>query len=250
LRRTLLAIGLAAVLLVATGRDLRAQGRETSPLAISQFVERYFAAWNGHDSAALARNYDADGEATDSTGLTVRGRDAIEAAARTAFGDTFKDAEIHFVRIDSRDVAPGIAAIDVRWWIFGATAPHWERKQYGLSAWVAELNRGEWRIVAAHDQLLAAPADPREASPSPSPPPAPSVRSPAPAAPAAPAARIVRPVLPAPPRSPSPSPSPRPSRSPSPLPSASPSPSPSPSASPSPTPAPFASRPGLPPAER
>jgi uncharacterized protein (TIGR02246 family) len=231
------------VLLVASGRDLRAQGKETSPLAISQFVGRYFAAWNGHDAATLARIYEADGETTDSTGLTVRGRAAIEAAARAAFSDPFKDAEIHFVRIDSRDVAPGIVSIDVRWWVFGATAPRWERKQYGLSAWVAQLDRGEWQIVAAHDQLLGAPAGSPAASPPPSPPPA--VRSPAPAAPAA---RTVRPVLPAAPRSPAPSQYRSPS--PSPSPSLSPSPSPSPSPSLSRTPAPFASRPSLPPNER
>jgi uncharacterized protein (TIGR02246 family) len=178
LKRPLFALGLAAALLAATGRETRAQGTESSPLAISQFVERYFAAWNGHDAATLARIYDTDGETTDSTGLTVRGRDAIEAAARAAFADPFKDAEIHFVRVDSRDIAPGIVTVDVRWWIFGATVPHWERKQFGLSAWVAELYHGDWQIVAAHDQLLAAPpAASREAPPSPArPAPAPSPR--------------------------------------------------------------------------
>jgi uncharacterized protein (TIGR02246 family) len=241
LRRPLAALGFAVALLLATGPGAFAQGKDASPFAISQFVERYFAAWNGHDAAALAQVYGADGEATDSSGRTVRGRDAIEAAARTAFDDAFKDAQIHFVRIDSLDVAPGIVTIDVRWWIFAATAPRWERKQYGLSTWVAELNHGTWQILAAHDQLLAAPPAP---SPEASPSPAPVERSPEPAA------RTVRPVLPATLRSPSPPPRRRPS--PPPAPSASPSASPSPSPSPSPTPSatPSPARPGPPPNEK
>jgi uncharacterized protein (TIGR02246 family) len=168
LRRALAAFGLAAALLLAAGRSSLARGEDDSPFALTMFVQRYFAAWNEHDPSALARVFSEDGEATDTLGQTVRGRAAIEAAARPLFNGVYKDAQIHFVRIDTRAVAPGVVAIDVRWWIVGATTSGWERKQYGLSAWIAKLDRGEWQIFAAHEQLLAPPAlAPPPASPGP-----------------------------------------------------------------------------------
>lgn len=169
MKRALAALALVAALFLAAGGAGSARGEKDTPYALTLFVGRYFSAWNGHDPSALARVFNADGEATDSTGRSVRGRDAIEAAARAAFADAFKDAEIHFVRIDTREVAPGVEAIDVRWWIFGATAPHWERKQYGLSSWVAQRSHGEWQILTAHEQLVANPETPPPATPSPSP---------------------------------------------------------------------------------
>jgi uncharacterized protein (TIGR02246 family) len=165
LRRTLAGLGLAAVLLLASGQAGVARGTDDSAFILTLFVQRYFAAFNRHDAAALARVFSGDGELTDAAGQNVRGREAIEAAARSAFGSVFKDAEIHFVRIDTRQLARDLVALDVRWWIFGATAPHWGQTQYGLSAWIAAKRDGEWQILAAHEQLIDAPATPAPSAP-------------------------------------------------------------------------------------
>ncbi len=181
MRRALAAAVLAAALLLASGRNGYARGAEDSAFVLSLFVESYFAAWNRHDATALGRSFSDDAESTDTTGLTLHGSWAIMAAARAAFSDPFKDAQIHFVRIDSRSLAPGVVAIDVRWWIYGATAPQWERKQYGLSSWVAAKQRGQWRIVTAHEQLVSAPetpAPPTPSTPSAAPAPRPAPRHP------------------------------------------------------------------------
>lgn len=110
-RHLLWLMALSALAIATTAGRARAQGSPKEEAAIAKSAEAFIEAFHNGDAKALAQFWTANGDYTDQSGKTLKGRGAIESTFASFFSE-HKGAKL---RIDShalRFVTPDVAIED------------------------------------------------------------------------------------------------------------------------------------------
>lgn len=126
--------------------------------ALATLTDAFVAAWNVHDPVAFANLFTDDAQFTNPSGVFVSGRPAIQAFHANVFGTVFAASSQRFLSVAPQPLATGLATVDVRWAIAGATVPTWPPTQYGLLNWVLKMQAdGSYRIAIMHNTIVPPP---------------------------------------------------------------------------------------------
>src|SRR6478609_4789466 len=91
--------------------------------AIHMVIERLARAWNVHDPKAYSLAFAEDADFTNVFGQSFHGRQAIEAQHAPIFLTMFKSSRLSTERPVVRMISNSLAAVDVIWFMTGATDP-------------------------------------------------------------------------------------------------------------------------------
>ncbi len=119
-------LSIAMLSLAAYSIGLLAQDRQKDEAAIRALNEKFAAAWNKADGAAMAATYAEDGCLIDPFGVEARGRQAVQSLL-TQTVTTFLKGSTTRVTIDYiRFLTPDMAFVDATQFINGAMSPEGE----------------------------------------------------------------------------------------------------------------------------
>ena len=116
---------------------------------IGEHFDRFAAAWNRGDAAALAGTYVEDGVLIDPFGNAARGREEIEALLARTLSGPLKGSQTFFTIQEVRSLAAGVALVDGTQMVTGIVGPD------GAAAPDVELHvvvamtgrKGQWQFV-------------------------------------------------------------------------------------------------------
>ena len=86
-------------------------------------LDRFAAAWNGRDAAALAALFDDDADFVNVVGIRWRRRRAIEKAHDYAFKRFFRDSRITVEEVSVKYLGVDAATVHGQWRMEGQRAP-------------------------------------------------------------------------------------------------------------------------------
>lgn len=115
---------------------------------IQQVIERWEAAWNRHDMAAMARLVTDDADFVNVWGMHWHGRERIEQEHAERHRMQFKDSVWTTEEVKLQFLSPGVALVHLAWSM---------QARKGLFTWVMLEEQGSWRIRAAHNTNVVAP---------------------------------------------------------------------------------------------
>ena len=157
MRQPWLKVALALVLASicgAPGRLLaQTSSEEADSAAIRQLVARFIDAFNHHDAQGWAAPFLEDGDFTNVTGLTLRGRSKVEERFRGLFAGPLKDAHRSATVRHTRFVRPDVAAVDAEWELVGSKAADGQENpvRKGMFTWVMVKQNGQWMFADFHE---------------------------------------------------------------------------------------------------
>lgn len=134
---------------------------KTPEQGIWDAIEKFKAAWNIHDAAALAGVFANNADFTNVFGQQFHGRAAIKGQHTSIFTSLFNASSISILKTYIRFLNETLAAVDVTWNMSGAKDfmgnPWPDRK--GLMSLVMQKQYEEWLILVMHNiDLPAVPA--------------------------------------------------------------------------------------------
>jgi uncharacterized protein (TIGR02246 family) len=114
-------------------------------------------AWNAHDMNALGAAFHGDATFVNVVGTYMRGRQEIERLHGAAHAGPYRKSALSMTVQDARQVVPGLIVTHVSSEVRGdERAPGQARK--ALATFVIEHRAGDWKIIAAHNTIVVAPA--------------------------------------------------------------------------------------------
>ena len=117
----------------------------------------FATAWNQHDMVALGRQFHDDAMFVTMAGSYMRGRAEIERQHGTVLAGPYRNSTLHVEVEDASELVPGVIVAHVRGEVRGDDwSPDDVRK--ALLTLVIERRAGLWRIIAAHNTAVVAPA--------------------------------------------------------------------------------------------
>lgn len=130
--------------------------------AIRSVVDHLIAAWNRHDAHALAALLSTDADFTNARGVTVSGREHMEAIHAQSFATVLKESQLEQAEIRTRFLRSDVASVDVPWQMTGMTDADGKAlpARNGLISLVMVRDAGHWEIVVMHNLDLCAGALP------------------------------------------------------------------------------------------
>jgi uncharacterized protein (TIGR02246 family) len=122
-----------------------------------ELASGFAAAWNQHDMTALGRQFHDDATFVSMAGSCMQGRAEIERQHATVLAGPYRNATLQVEVEDTRELAPGVIVARLRAEVRDDDlAPGEVRK--ALLTLVIERRAGLWRIIAAHNTAVVAPA--------------------------------------------------------------------------------------------
>ncbi len=146
-------LGVVALNVIAAG----AFAADTATQAIEKRTGQFVAAWNRHDSKAIAALFLPDGDLINPFGQWARGHDEVAKLLAQEQSTVMKATTMTTDAIAVRAPAPGVALADWDVTVAGMTAPDGSvmpaMKFHGAFVWV---KKGEtWSIMAGRPMLPA-----------------------------------------------------------------------------------------------
>jgi uncharacterized protein (TIGR02246 family) len=125
---------------------------------IERAIEKLVKAWNMHDPGTYSLVFSEDADFTNVFGQTFHGRKGIEAQHAPLFLTMFKSSRLMTDNPKVRLIGCNLAAVDVMWYIKGATDPLGNARpdRKGLMNLVMRNEAGNWRILIMHNMDLPA----------------------------------------------------------------------------------------------
>jgi uncharacterized protein (TIGR02246 family) len=126
--------------------------------AIKMTIDRLARAWNVHDPRSYSLTFAEDADFTNVFGQSFHGRQAIEAQHAPIFLTMFKSSHLSTERPVVRLINKDLAAVDVTWYMKGATDPvgnAWPDRK-GLMNLIMRNEGGHWLILIMHNMDLPA----------------------------------------------------------------------------------------------
>ena len=115
-------------------------------------------AWNQHDKEALGRLFHDNADFVNVVRVHMRGRQAIEGGHAATHAGPYRSSTRQVTVDDAREVVPGAIVAHFYSQLEGdARAPGETRRT--LMTMVLEQRVAAWKIVAAHNAGIAAPAN-------------------------------------------------------------------------------------------
>lgn len=155
--RSWLKLGLALVLVWVCSAPCRllaqTSSEEVESAAIRQVVARFMDAFNRHDAQGWAAPFMEDGDFTNVTGLTLRGRGKVEERFSRLFAGSLKDARRSATIRHIRLVKPDVAGVDAEWELVGSKAADGSENpvRKGMFTWVMVKQNGQWMFADFHE---------------------------------------------------------------------------------------------------
>ncbi len=146
-----------ALLGLAAPSPAEVQGDPEDIAAINALLAENVVALNKHDSIGASKQYMADAEFTNVTGIQVKGAADIEKFLAAGFATRLKAATWRPLNITVRFIRPDVAIVHVTSEISGflkpddSTAPPHKE----LSIRVFQKDSGAWRVAAFHNTTVA-----------------------------------------------------------------------------------------------
>lgn len=118
-----------------------------------QIADRFAAAWNARDAAALAALFADDADFVNVVGLWWENREDIRRAHDYGLRTFFRDSTMSVRRTKVRELAEGLAVVHARWRLTGqlATSGGEADIRWGVMVFVVERRGAEWIAVTAHN---------------------------------------------------------------------------------------------------
>jgi uncharacterized protein (TIGR02246 family) len=124
---------------------------------VRTLTDQFVAAWNKHDTVALAAIWTEDGDHGEPDGRTVHGRAEIQKLFALEHGSVFKKSELNLVVERVRLVSDDVAVADGTYELFNATDPAGRaigtRTGYFINILVKK--GGVWKVSASRLMLPA-----------------------------------------------------------------------------------------------
>jgi uncharacterized protein (TIGR02246 family) len=117
----------------------------------------FAAAWNQHDMSALGRQFHDDAIFVSMAGSYMRGRAEIERQHGAVHAGPYRNSTLQVEVEDARELVPGVIVAHVRAEARGDDRSPGEVRK-ALLTLVIERRADLWRIIAAHNTAVAAPA--------------------------------------------------------------------------------------------
>ncbi len=153
MKKTLLVV--IALNLIAVG----AFAADTAAQGIEKRTGEFVAAWNGHDSNAIAALFAPDGDLINPFGRWAKGRDEVAKLLAEEQSTVMKATTMTTDAITVRTLAPNVALADWDVTVTGMTASDGSVmpavKFHGAFIWVKK--GGAWLITAGRPMLPASP---------------------------------------------------------------------------------------------
>jgi uncharacterized protein (TIGR02246 family) len=123
---------------------------------IKETVQRLLEGWNCHDVQAFAALFAEDAEVTNVQGVTVQGRDGIEAFHAPYFKSIFANSHLNSDELSVRMLKPDLAVVDIHWSMTGARGLSGNERplRKGLMSLVLVAEHGNWLIAVMHNMEL------------------------------------------------------------------------------------------------
>ena len=148
-------LGVVALNLFALG----AFAADTTTQAIEKRTGEFVAAWNRHDSKAMAGLFLPDGDLINPFGRLAKGRDEVARLFADEQSTVMKATTMKTDAITVRTLAPDVALADWDITVTGMTAPDGSVmpavKFHGAFVWAKK--GGTWSVMAARPMLPASP---------------------------------------------------------------------------------------------
>lgn len=129
-------------------------------------IERFVAAWNARDAAALAALFDDDADFVNVVGIWWRRRRAIEKAHDYALKRFFHDSHITIEEVSVKHLGADAATVHGRWRMEGQRAPDDTvlDPRRGIMLLVLRRTGDGWTIAAAQNTDIVPGAETMAAS--------------------------------------------------------------------------------------
>lgn len=137
-----------------------AQDRQKDEAAINALNEKFAAAWNKADGAAMAMTYAEDGCLIDPFGNEARGRPAVDSLLTATVTMSLKGSTTSFAIEHIRFLAPDVAFVDATQTISGVVSPEGEplpEMQFHLVLSMIEKGGKWWYVDARPYQFMPPP---------------------------------------------------------------------------------------------
>lgn len=130
-------------------------------------LERFAAAWNARDAAALAALFDEDADFVNVVGIWWRRRRAIEKAHDYALNRFFRDSRITVEAVAVKRLGADVATVHGRWRMEGQRAPDDAvlEARRGMMLLVVRRTGDGWSIAAAQNTDIVPGAETMAATP-------------------------------------------------------------------------------------
>jgi len=124
--------------------------------AIRQAVKQVEDGWNAHDGKAFAAPFAADADYVIVNGMTLKGREAIEAGHTQIFTTIYKDSRNAATIKSVRFLRPDVAIVHVEWNLeFKAGGE--ARQGHAMNTMVMAKEGGKWHIAAFQNTPIQPP---------------------------------------------------------------------------------------------
>jgi len=129
-------------------------------------IERFVAAWNARDAAALAALFDDDADFVNVVGIWWRRRRAIEKAHDYALKRFFRDSRITIEEVSVKHLGADAATVHGQWRMVGQRAPDDTvlEPRRGIMLLVLRRTGDGWTIAAAQNTDIVPGAETMAAS--------------------------------------------------------------------------------------
>ena len=119
--------------------------------AVRAAYDKFVAAWNRHDAAAMAKMYTVDGDHLEPDGNHVDGRAAVELLFKRQHDTAFADSRLMLSIQDVWFVTQDVALVDGGYALSGARMPDGKElpERRGHLTAVLLTENGEWLIAAS-----------------------------------------------------------------------------------------------------
>ena len=151
----LFAMFAAVLLALALSAPRHANAADES--GVKALIDEFTAAFNGHDSHAVAMCFTDDADFINVQQADSRGRKAIEEHFVPLFSGRLKNAHRTYTLKNIRFITPDVAAVTMDYVLSDTTGTNGESvpPRKGLYDWIVTRQNGKWLISVLHESELA-----------------------------------------------------------------------------------------------
>lgn len=134
-------------------RSVAQTSQQSDEESIRSIVDHLIAAWNRHDSHAVATLFSSDAEFTNRLGSTLSGRGSIERFHAHCFAIAFQNNRLEPTAIRTRFLRSDVASVDVHWQMTDSRTP--SELRHGLMSLIMLRDVEHWEIAVMHNVELS-----------------------------------------------------------------------------------------------
>jgi uncharacterized protein (TIGR02246 family) len=148
-------IAVVAADISVLARSARAADADTA--GIKALIDEFTAAFNNHDSHAVAMCFTDDADFINVQQANSHGRKAIEEHFVPLFSGRLKNAHRTYTVKSVRFITPDVAAVTMDYVLAGTTGANGGEAppRKGLYDWIVARQNGKWLISVLHESELA-----------------------------------------------------------------------------------------------